>query len=136
MIYKLCVSLVLLPLISLLTALPLTNINEHQLVDESNNKLILSNSSSVILNTQEKENNGALANTDDNPASLAKATNSAEGSTSGSPYTIRSTSDDDTPWYVYFLVAIFILCCCCGSGSGAYRAKTGRWVPARVWVED
>ncbi len=158
------ISLVILLLISLLTAFPLTNVTERQLTDESNNKVVLPNSFSLISNNesvhiQAKENESVLPNTYDNPAS-SKSTqnaNSAMKATSNSDSTptyttsVSSTNSDSTPWYttsapltdpdstpwyVYFLIAFFILCCCCGGGAGAARAKTGRWVPARVWVED
>lgn len=144
-------SLVILLLITPLSGLPLTKVTEEQLKDESNKKPLLLGSSTSVTNndTLQIETNKTehlTANTYDKPVLSNNTEHVKSGlratlsSTPDPWYTTtgsyRPTNDNDTPWYIYVIVVFFVLCFCCGGCAGTSKAKTGRWVPVRVWVDD
>lgn len=138
-----CISIVILLIISGLSALPLNNnVPEQKLTDENSDKIVSVNSSSSILNSgnvhievKQKETFASstdTGNTNNSMKAMLTTTTLPWYST-----TPRRLGDSDSlPWYGYVLIILAVLCCCCLGGSGASKAKTGRWVPARVWVEN
>jgi hypothetical protein len=143
------ISLVILLLLTPLSAFPVTNAEDQQLVDGLNKKTpILSSSHSISndnnTNIQTKEDKHILVNTYNGPASSnnnanVKNVNLIVTSSETPPWyttTGHSGSGSKDPWWMYLVVAIILLvvaCCTCICRDS--KARTGRWVPGWVWSE-
>lgn len=108
---------------------------------KSNNETVPANSSPSMVDSNKLvliDNHEATSAASSTSGDLkhAKLATNPPFPTSTESHRLGDSSSSDSDWWVWLLVALFICCCCCGGGSTTYHARTGRWVPVAVWVED